>query len=62
MYYDTDYKAEATAIALLLGKSTDAVQPLTDASLGGAEGEASVVVVLGADTPPVSSTTTTAAN
>lgn len=62
VFYDTDYKGEATAIALLLGKSTDAVKPLTDASLGGAEGAANVVVVLGSDTPPVSSSTTTAAN
>lgn len=64
VYYDTDYKAEGTAIALLLGKNTDSVKPLSDASLGGAEGDANVVVVLGANTPPVSSstTTTTAAN
>lgn len=64
VFYDTDYKAEATAIALNLGKSTDAVKPLSEASLGGAELDANVVVVLGsADTPPASgSTTTTAAN
>lgn len=61
VYYATDYQPEATDVALLLGKSTDSVKPLSDASLGGAEGDANVVVVLGADTPPVS-TTTTAAN
>jgi len=54
VYYADGYQAEATDIALLLGKSTDAVQPLSEASLGGAEGDANVVVVLGADTPPVS--------
>lgn len=63
VYYAKDYKAEGTAIALLLGKSTDVVKPLSEASLGTAAGDANVVVVLGPDTAPVSdgSTTTTAA-
>jgi hypothetical protein len=62
VYYADGYEADAIAVAQLLGKGTDAVKPLSDASLGGAEGDADVVVVLGADTPPVdsSSTTTTA--
>jgi hypothetical protein len=64
-FYAEDFQAEATEIALLLGKSTDAVKPLAEAGLGGVEGDANVVVVLGPDAPPVSedtsSTTTTAA-
>ena len=59
VYYADGYEADAIAVAKLLGKGTDAVKPLSDASLGGAEGDANVVVVLGADTPPVDSTTTT---
>lgn len=67
VYYTDGFEAEATSIALLLGKSPDNVAPIADASLGGAEGDADVVVLLGADTPPVSegssgTTTTTAAN
>lgn len=58
-FYADDYQTEATAIALLLGKSPDALEPLVDAGLGTAAGDANVVVVLGPDTPPVSSTTTT---
>lgn len=63
VYYDTDYKAEGTSIALLLGKDTDAVKPVSDGSVGTEAGDANVVVVLGPDTAPVSdgSTTTTAA-
>ncbi len=57
-YYADGYQAEATAIALLLGKSTDAVKPLTDAGLSGVEGDANVVVILGPDAPPVSSGST----
>jgi hypothetical protein len=53
-FYAEDYQTEATAIALLLGKSPDALEPLVDAGLGGAEADANVVVVLGPDTPPVS--------
>jgi hypothetical protein len=60
-FYAADYQSEATAIALLLGKSPDALEPLVDAGLGGAQGDASVVVVLGPDTPPVSTTTVPAA-
>ncbi len=59
VYFAQDYEAEAILVAGLLGKGADAVQPLADASLGGAEGDADVVVVLGADTPPVSGGTTT---
>ncbi|MCB0972477.1 MAG: LytR C-terminal domain-containing protein [Acidimicrobiales bacterium] len=65
VYFTDGFEAEATAVALLLGKSPDNVAPIADASLNGAEGDADVVVLLGADTPPVSegsSTTTTAAN
>ena len=67
IFYAEDYQADATSIALLLGRSTDALKPLADAGLNGAEGDANVVVVLGPDAPPVSedsssTTTTTAAN
>lgn len=68
VYYADGFEAEAIAVAQVLGKGTDAVKPVTEASLGGAEGDADVVVVLGADTPPASggstsgsSTTTTSA-
>ncbi|MCU1372601.1 MAG: LytR cell envelope-related transcriptional attenuator [Ilumatobacteraceae bacterium] len=63
VYFAEGYESDAIAVAELLGKGTDTVKPLTEASLGGAEGDADVVVVLGADTPPASdgSTTTTSA-
>lgn len=61
VYYKDGYQADAIAVAGLLGRSTDVVKPLSDASLGGAEGDADVVVVLGSDIPPVSATTTTTA-
>lgn len=54
VFYAEDYQEDATAIALLLGKSTDAVKPLADADLGGAEGENNVVVIMGPDAAPVS--------
>jgi hypothetical protein len=64
VYFVEEYESDAIAVAQILGKSTDAVKPITEASLGGIEGDADVVVVLGADTPPASgdstgSTTTT---
>lgn len=59
VYFADDYQAEATAIALLLGKTPDVVTALSEASLGGAESSANVVVVLGADTPPVGDGATT---
>ncbi|WP_421118465.1 LytR C-terminal domain-containing protein [Aquihabitans daechungensis] len=59
VYYADEYESDAIAVAQLLGKGTDAVKPLSEASLGGAEGDADVVVILGADTPPVDSSTTT---
>jgi len=54
IYYAEDYEADAIAVANVLGKGTDAVKPVTEASLGGVEGDADVVVVLGKDTPPAS--------
>lgn len=54
IYYADGYESDAIAVAQILGKGPDAVKPLTEASLGGAEGDADVVVVLGADTPPAS--------
>lgn len=59
VYYADGYEADAIAVAQVLGKGTDAVKPVTEASLGGAEGDADVVVVLGADTPPASGGSTT---
>jgi hypothetical protein len=59
VYYADGYESDAIAVAQLLGKGPDAVKPLTEASLGGAEGDADVVVVLGADTPPASQGSTT---
>ncbi len=67
VYYADGFEDSAIAVAQVLGKGTDSVKPVTEASLGGAEGDADVVVVLGADTPPASSgdsgssTTTTSA-
>jgi hypothetical protein len=54
IYYAEGYEADAIAVANVLGKGTDAVKPVTEASLGGAEGDADVAVVLGKDTPPAS--------
>ena len=59
IYYAEGYKADAIAVATTLGKGTDAVQPLGNASLGTAAADADVVVVLGADTPAVSTSSTT---
>ncbi|MFN8017209.1 MAG: LytR C-terminal domain-containing protein [Acidimicrobiales bacterium] len=59
IYYADGYKADAVQVATTLGKGTDSVKPLGDASLGTAAGDANVVVVLGADTPAVSTTTST---
>jgi len=59
IYYADGYESDAIAVAQILGKGTDAVKPLTEASLGGVEGKSDVVVVLGADTPPASEGTTT---
>jgi LytR cell envelope-related transcriptional attenuator len=59
VYYADGYQSDAIAVANLLGLGTDVVQPLTSASLGGAEGDADVVVVLGQDTTAAAGTTTT---
>jgi hypothetical protein len=59
VYFVEGYESDAIAVAGLLGKGTDSVSPVTEASLGGAEGDADVVVILGADTPPASDGTTT---
>lgn len=59
IYYQEGYEADATDIAALLGKSPDAIAPIAEASLGGAEGDANVVVVLGvSDTAPADSSST----
>lgn len=59
VYYADGFEGDAIIVAQLLGKGTDSVKPIAEGSLGGAEGDADVVVVLGADTPPVDSSTTT---
>lgn len=65
-FYADEYQEDAIAIAALLGKSTDAVKPLSESGMTGIDETANVVVVLGPDAPPVEgsgdSTTTTAAN
>ena len=40
VYYAEGYEADAIAVAQILGKGTDAVKPLTEASLRGAGGDA----------------------
>ncbi|WP_426571158.1 LytR C-terminal domain-containing protein [Aquihabitans sp. McL0605] len=61
IYYAPDFQADAIAVAGVIGKNTDAVKPIADVPAGTAVGDADVVVVLGADQPPVSGTTTTTA-
>ena len=66
VYYAEGYQAEATAVALVLGKAASTVQPLPSPVPGPGADKANVVVVLGKDTVPAgtnaSTTTTTAAN
>ncbi len=61
-FYADGYQEDAIKIANLLGKSTDAVKPLTEAQLNGVEGDANVVVILGPDTPPASEDDTTSSS
>lgn len=58
VYFKDGYQADATLVAALLGKGGSAVQPKPAASPGPGADAASVVVVLGKDTSPVSDTTT----
>jgi hypothetical protein len=59
-FYADEYQEDAIAIASLLGKSTDAVKPLSEeAGLTGVGGDANVIVVLGPDAPPVEGSGTT---
>lgn len=54
VYYAEGYEADATAVAAVLGKAADAVQPKPEEDLGPGAADANVVVVLGqADTAPV---------
>lgn len=54
VYYAEGYEADATAVAAVLGKAADAVQPKPEDDLGPGASDANVVVVLGqADTAPV---------
>lgn len=62
VYYAEGFQAEASAVALVLGKAPEAVQPLPDPVPGPGAEESNVVVVLGQDTAPaagVDDTTTT---
>lgn len=61
VYFSEGYEADAGAIAELLGKTSDAVAPKPTQSLGKGSDTANVVVVLGKDTAPAGSTTTTEA-
>lgn len=56
VFFQDDFEAEATGVALVLGRTPDVVQSIDEASLDGLEGTANVVVLLGADTPPVGDT------
>lgn len=66
VYYAEGYQAEATAVALVLGKAASTVQPMPSPVPGPGADKANVVVVLGKDTVPAgtsaSTTSTTAAN
>ncbi|HEX2575519.1 MAG TPA: LytR C-terminal domain-containing protein [Aquihabitans sp.] len=58
VYFAEGYQAEANAVALVLGKAPDAVQPMPDPVPGPGADTANVVVVLGADTAPAGGDTT----
>lgn len=53
VYFTEGYQPEANAVASLLGKSSDAVEAMPEEPLGPIAETDNVVVVLGADTPPV---------
>lgn len=55
VYYAAGYQVEAEAVAAVIGKAADVVQEMPTTSPGPGAENANVVVVLGADTPPVSS-------
>ncbi len=54
IYFAEGFEADAEAVAAVLGKSSDAVEPMPSDTLGPGADSADVVVVLGTDTPPVS--------
>lgn len=54
VYYAEGFEADAEAVAAVLGRSSDAVEPMPSDTLGPGADSANVVVVLGTDTPPVS--------
>lgn len=66
IYYAAGFEVEAADIAGLLGKTSDAVKAMPTTSPGPGADKADIVVVLGKDTAPASSsgsaTTTTSSN
>ena len=55
VYYADGFQAEAEAVALLIGKSSSAIESMPSTSPGPGADNANVVVVLGKDTPPADS-------
>jgi hypothetical protein len=55
VYFADGYQADAEAVAAVLGKSPDVVEPMPSTSPGPGAESSNVVVVLGRDTPPVAS-------
>lgn len=60
IYFNDGYQADAEAVAAVLGKAPDTVEPMPSTVPGPGADSANVVVVLGADTPPASASDTTA--
>ncbi|MGI8756274.1 MAG: LytR C-terminal domain-containing protein [Acidimicrobiales bacterium] len=58
VYYAPNYQPDAMAVAALLGKGPNVVQPKPSAAPGPGADKANVVVVLGKDTAPVGGGTT----
>ncbi|MCB0988600.1 MAG: LytR C-terminal domain-containing protein [Microthrixaceae bacterium] len=59
VYYADGYQAEAEAVALVIGKAASAVKAMPSTTVGPGADKANVVVVLGPDTAPASSGSTT---
>lgn len=59
VYYADGFQAEATAVALLLGRTDAVVQPMPTPVPGPGADSANVVVVLGKNTDPTASGSTT---
>ncbi|HMS87400.1 MAG TPA: LytR C-terminal domain-containing protein [Acidimicrobiales bacterium] len=62
VYFADGYQAEAEAVAAVIGKAPDVVEAMPSTPPGAGADSANVVVVLGKDTAPAESSTTTTAN